>query len=140
MKTHTIDGHEVEISQEEIMRLYSTLRHDNTPTGIAEKRHNFMIGGKTIGLTPEEMKEVANAWWDKYGKQGMTKFFEHYQKKAAENIRKALGHLSAPSCEKEVKGAIAQAVSDGDSELMAEVLFESMEWETAYSALESIED
>jgi hypothetical protein len=70
----------------------------------------------------------------------MEKFFEHYRNKAAGNIRDALGHVGEPESEKEVKGAIAQAVTCGDPKLIAEVMFEAMEWESAYFGLHSITD
>jgi hypothetical protein len=41
--------------------------------------------------------------------------------------------------EKDVKHAIATVLEHGSPEEVAEVLFEAMEWETAYATLESIE-
>ena len=70
----------------------------------------------------------------------MKKFYEDYQGTAAEHIREALGHHAPPMCEKEVKGAICQALEHGDPELIAEVIFEAMEWETAYAALKNIDE
>ena len=102
--------------------------------------HTFHVGGAAISFTPDEMKEIADAWWEHYGKSGMEKFFAHYRDKAAENIRTALGHHKGPESEDAVKGAIAQAFVTGDPSLIAEVFYEATEWETAHSALESIGD
>lgn len=97
----------------------------------------FMIGGKEMELTEHEMKHISNVWWEKFGKSGMEKFFEHYQKKAAENIGAAVGR-KAPETEREVKVCIACAAFSCDPDLIAEVMFEAMEWQTAYAGLESI--
>lgn len=98
-----------------------------------------MIGGKEMELNAHEAKHIADMWWEKYGKSGMEKFFEHYQKKAAENIGAAVGR-KAPETEREVKVCIACAAFSCDPDLIAEVTFEAMEWQSAYAGLKSIED
>lgn len=141
MQFKAIDGSYHEIGMDELKRVYQEagkLFGPHAAPGGAQ--HQFTIGGKQTALTVAEMKEIADTWWEHYGHKSMKTFFEEYQQKAAENIRKALGHHTVPACEKEVKAAIAQAVFDGNVDLIAEVIFESMEWETAYSALESIKE
>ena len=98
-----------------------------------------MIGGKEMELTEHEAKHIADTWWEKHGKSGMEKFFTHYQKKAAENIGKAIGRMP-PESERDVKTALAVAAFSCDPDLIAEVTFEAMEWQYAYAGLESIED
>ena len=46
---------------------------------------------------------------------------------------------TVPETEKEIKGAIAMALSFNNAALSAEVIYESMEWQTAHAGLESIE-
>lgn len=70
----------------------------------------------------------------------MISYFEAMEIKAAENIRKALGHCRVPMCEKDVKAAIAQAVSTNDPCLIAEVIHEAAEWESAYFGLNSVRE
>jgi hypothetical protein len=135
MKIHTIEGVEVEITMEEAKRIHGVMAEH---ASHSEKSHNFIISDKPVVLTEHEMKEISNMWWEHYGKSGMQTFFENYQLKAAENIRKALGHCNVPVCEKDVKAAIAQAVTSGDPCLIAEVMFESMEWCNTYIGLQSI--
>lgn len=98
-----------------------------------------MIGGKEMELTAHEAKHIADMWWEKYGKSGMEKFFEHYRKKAAENIGKAIGRMP-PESEHDVKIALSIAAFSQDPDLIAEVTFEAMEWQSAYAGLKSIED
>lgn len=98
------------------------------------------VEGQTVHLSDEEVKRIANLHWERSGKKSMKDFFTHYQHKASENIRKALGMMAGPQSEEEVKGAIALALIHGDSELAGDVLFEAMEWQMAYATLKSIED
>ena len=150
MKVKSINGVEFEIGMDQMKKVYDevakrmhtnnaekAIAHDEQTSG---EHHHFMIGGKQTALTEHEMKEISNAWWEHYGKSGMAKFFEHYRDKAAENIRKALGHCRVPTCEKDVKAAIAQAVSTNDPCLIAEVIHEAAEWESAYFGLNSVKE
>jgi hypothetical protein len=142
MKVKTISGAEVEIGAEQMKMIHDEVAKRMGHSSAAEhhKHHKFMIGGREMELSVDEMKEISNAWWEHYGKSGMAKFFEHYQSKAAGNIRDALGHCNVPECEKDVKFAIAQAIIGGDPCHIAEVVFEAMEWESAYFGLKSITD
>jgi hypothetical protein len=147
MKVKAINGAEFEIGAEQMKIVHDEVakRMGHLPAVSAEhhehhKHHKFMVGGREMELSVDEMKEISNAWWEHYGKSGMAKFFEHYQSKAAGNIRDALGHCNVPEREKDVKSAIAQAIIGGDPCLMAEVMFEAMEWESAYFGLHSITD
>jgi hypothetical protein len=47
--------------------------------------------------------------------------------------------MAAPESEPEVKAAIKKSLASGNYELAAEVIFEAMEWQTAYSGLKSFE-
>jgi hypothetical protein len=154
MKVKAINGAEVEIGMDQMKMVHAEVekrlghftQSNTTAAGNddAHKHHHhhhkFMVGGKEMELTVSEMKEISNAWWEHYGKSGMEKFFEHYQSKAAGNIRDALGHCNVPNSEKEVKAAITQALASGDPCRIAEVMFEAMEWESAYFGLHSITD
>jgi hypothetical protein len=144
MKVKAINGAEVEIGMDQMKMVHDEVakRMGHLPAVSTEhrKHHKFMIGGREMELSVDEMKDIASAWWEHYGKSGMAKFFEHYQHKAAGNIRDALGHCNVPESEKDVKSAIAQAIIGGDPCLMAEVMFEAMEWESAYFGLHSITD
>jgi hypothetical protein len=97
------------------------------------------IDGKEFEISREVMKQVADSWWEQYGKSEMVQFYSDYQKKAAINIRCAVRSSKCPENEKEVKEAIAEALASNDAKIAAEVLFEAMEWETAYSNLESVQ-
>jgi hypothetical protein len=144
MKVKAINGAEVEIGIEQMKMIHDEVEkrmgHLTQVATEQHKHHKFMIGGKEMEVSVKEMKEISNAWWEHYGKSGMTKFFEHYQNKAAGNIRDALGHCNVPESEKDVKFAIAQALIGGDPCNIAEVVFEAMEWESAYFGLHSITD
>lgn len=133
----TINGTVHEITEDDARKLHMELAKHLHPA--AGKHHTFMVGGRQIAMTAAEMKEVADYWWENHGKHSMQKFFQDYQARAADNIRKALGFHNPPADEKEVKSAIAQAFMDGDVDLIAEVVFEAMEWQTAYSNLENID-
>ena len=134
-----VHGNHVQIADEELQKHLHALPSAES----LEKRFEsglqsmaFSIGGKHMMLTREEMAEIADAWWNHYGKHGMTEFFTRYQKRAEENIRKVLGFAECPKDEKEIKGSISFALTH-HPEVAAEVIFEAMEWESAYSALES---
>lgn len=150
MKVKTITGAEVEIGMDQMKKVYDevarrmhinnaekTTAHDEQNSG---EHHHFMIGGKQTALTEQEMKEISNAWWNKTGKSSMISYFEEMEIKAAENIRKALGHCRVPMCEKDVKAAIAQAIASADPCLIAEVIHEAAEWESAYFGLNSVRE
>lgn len=137
MHVKAADGTMFEIEVAEAKRIHGEMSKHLSP---GTKRHEFKIDGASVWLTESDMKHIADTWWEHYGKSRMADFFEKYQEKAADNIREALGHTDVPTCEAEVKAAIAQAFDHGDPDLLAEVLFEAMEWETAYSGLESIKD
>ena len=109
MKVRAIDGQEFEISMDEAKR-------------IAEH----------LGMHP-----VINRNPEFTGR--MRTFFTHYKETAAKHIQEVVESMQPPMCEKEVKAAIARAISRGTPEEAAEVLFEAMEWETAYANLKSIE-
>ena len=157
MKVKTVDGHEVEIGVEEAKHVHDVMAgqlhtpqmhtHHHTPATPeahmqrhAQNRHAFHINGREVHLTPGEMKIIADIWWENYGKHSMKVFFERYHKKASENIMKALEAHMPPASEEDVKGAIARAVSAGHPSLIAEVVFEAMEWQTAYAGLKSIQE
>lgn len=123
-----VNGRPVQISDEELARVFRG----------GHQSLAFTIGGKHTMLTTEEMKEIANVYLDQFGKNKMVEFYSHYQKKAAENIQKALGWSDCPKTENDIKESIATALHRNHAELAAEVIFEAMEWETAYSSLESI--
>lgn len=132
MEVQTINGNKVEIATEEAKRIFQAMNGIGGPGVNPRHGHSPM---------PEaEMKDVADSWWNQFGKKKMEVFFTEYQNKAAESIRTALGHSNPPKCEKEIKGAIAQALDCGNPDLVAEVIFEAMEWESAYHGLKSIED
>ena len=144
MQVKLTDGSMREITLEEGKRIHGEVSK-MMPAGTAmhhisnENKHPFHIDGREIHLTSGEMKMIADIWWELYGKHSMKEFFEEYRDKAAENIRKALNGHAVPETEKEIKGAIAMALSYNNAALSAEVIYESMEWQTAYACLESIE-
>lgn len=135
MNVRTIDGTLHEIDPADERRVYHELArkmgHEHP------EHHRFLIGGSEVALTVAEMKQIADAWWERYGKGGMTKFYEDYRDNAAENIREALGCVNPPESEAEVKEAIAMSLSSGHPETAAEVIFEAMEFCNAYTALKS---
>ena len=143
MKVKTIAGNFVEIDLDEATRIHEVVAgnpaasdkiHNQHP-----KSHSFDFHGRTVELTVPEMKEIANTWWDHYGKSAMEKFFTEYQQKAAGNIQKAVHSTTLPASEPDVKNAISYALKNLSADVAAEVIFEAMEWETAYSGLKSIE-
>lgn len=137
MHVKAADGTMFEIEVAEAKRIHDEMSK-HLPPGA--KKHEFKIDGASVWMAEADMKRIADTWWEHYGKSRMTDFFEKYQEKAADHIREALGHTDAPTCEDEVKAAIAQAIDYDNPDLIAEVLFEAMEWETAYSGLESIKN
>lgn len=152
MKVKTVDGHEVEITMDEAKYIHDVMagkpaavqphhfvHQAETRSGHHAGKHAFHIDGKEVFLSPAEMKIIADIWWENYGKNSMKEFFERYHRKAGKHIAAALGFAEAPASEKDVKGAIARAVSCGNPDVIAEVVFEAMEWQTAYAGLKSIE-
>lgn len=97
------------------------------------------IDGQTVHLPDGEVKRIADHYWETVGKRTMQNFYSDYKHRAAENIRKALGACKPPENERDIKGAIALALRHCDAELAGDVLFEAMEWQTAYAALKNIE-
>lgn len=143
MKVKTIDGHEVEIDMDEAKHVHDVMagnRSGSAPEHLRKKSHHFIIGGRQIEVTVDEMKEIADIWWEHYGKSAMEKFFEYKLEKAGQHIAEALGFKEPPETEAEVKGAISLAVSSGNCKLIAEVVYEAMEWQTASAGLKSIGD
>lgn len=144
MKAKTIAGNFVEIDLDEAKRIHDVVA-GNSPAASDkihnqhQKSHSFDFHGRTVELTVPEMKEIANTWWEHYGKSAMEKFFTEYQTTAANNIRKAVKSTACPENEPEIKEAISYALKHLSTDAAAEVIFEAMEWETAYSALKSIE-
>lgn len=138
MEVKTIDGQRVQIDMDEAKHVYDVMAGKSAEHHL-KKSHHFVVGGRPLELTVDEMKEIADCWWEHYGKSGMEKFFSEYQKKAAENIRKAVHAATCPENEPEVKKAITFALTHLPADAVAEVIFEAMEWETAYSGLKSIE-
>ena len=141
MEIQAIDGSRHNVDHAEERRIYHELeaKFKHGAGGAAVQKHHFNINGQMVALSSAEMKEIADAWWEKYGKSQMTEFFTGYQKKAGENIRKAVHATSCPESEPEVKKAISFALSHLHADAVAEVIFEAMEWETAYATLKSIE-
>ena len=140
MQIQSTDGSTHSITMEEALRIHHEMMKKTTPpAAISSGANLFTIGGRPISLTHTEMEMVADYWWEHHGKKSMENFFKSYQHKAAENIKKAIGYHTAPNNEPEIKLAIAHALEDGDSDLIAEVMFEAMEWQTAHSNLKSID-
>lgn len=141
MKVKTIDGHEVEIDMDEAKHVHDVMAGSSRADlhHQHQKSHSFDFHGRTVVLTVPEMKEIANTWWDHYGKSAMKKFFDYYQQKAAGNIQKAVHSTALPASEPDVKNAISYALKNLSADVAAEVIFEAMEWETAYSGLKSFE-
>lgn len=161
MQIKDINGHYHEVDFAEGKRIYLEVRNrimekrretasnpaapehnhvsENQKAVEHHQSHRFTVSSGEISLTPAEMEHIANVWWEHYGKSKMEKFFEHYQKKAGEHIAAALGFMAAPESEPEVKAAIKKSLASGNYELAAEVIFEAMEWQTAYSGLKSFE-
>ena len=128
MQVKSIDGTTHEISLDEARRIHHEMAKQHAAQHTASERQQHAD------------KATADRWWSDHGKHSMKKFYEDYQGTAAEHIQKALGHHAPPMCENEVKGAICQALEHGDPDLIAEVIFEAMEWETAYAALKNIDE
>ena len=144
MQVKTTDGSMVEIDMEEARRIYHEVRkrmmaQRQEQRSTDHSTHMFHINNSEVALTPGEMKMIADIWWEHYGKSRMEEFFEKYRDRAGNNIAEALGCSHAPENEKEVKGAIAMALASNNPDLAAEVIFEAMEWESAYSGLKGIE-
>ena len=70
--------------------------------------------GQIVHLTDEEVKKIADHYWEHSGKHKMKDFFVEYQHTAADNIRKALGYQTHPDTEAKVKAAIAAAWESGN--------------------------
>lgn len=141
MKVKTIAGNFVEIDLDEAKRIHDVVA-GNSPAALDHGhhgKHSFNFHGRIVELTVPEMKEIADTWWEHYGKSAMEKFFTGYQEKAAGNIQKAVHSTALPASEPDVKSAISYALKNLSTDAAAEVIFEAMEWETAYSALKSIE-
>lgn len=132
------NGNSVELPESEVQRIIHW-NQSKSETGKNGVDHRFLIGNVMVSMTESEMKTVADYWWKHFGKNEMIEFYENYKKVAAENIRKALGYFDHPKNEKEVKGAICAALNMNDSEVISEVIFEAMEWQTAYSQLKNFE-
>ena len=139
MEVKTIDGQRVQIDMDEAKHVYDVMA-GKSAEHHHKKSHHFVVGGRPLELTVDEMKEIADTWWEHYGKSGMEKFFEHKHEKAGKHIAEALSFKEPPETEKEVKGAISLAIASGQAELIAEVVYEAMEWQTAYAGLASIGD
>ena len=97
------------------------------------------VDGQVVHLAEDEVKRLADLYWEHSGKHKMKAFFTSYQHTAADNIRKALGYQTHPDTEEKVKAAIAAAWESGNPDLIAEVVYEAMEWQTAYANLKSID-
>ena len=102
------------------------------------------ITGPEFEISPEEARRIADIVHHSGSHQPdfthrMKEFFTRYQHTAARNIADVIDEESLPDCEKEVKHAIAIALEHGSYEEIAEVIYEAMEWQTAYATLESIE-
>jgi hypothetical protein len=148
MQIKDVNGvmHDVEMT--EAKRFFHEVRRYLAQHGSPEQlkheteheNHKFHIGGNEVSMTVGEMKAVADAWWEHYGKSKMAEFFTEYQKKAGENIAAALNCEEPPKNEPEVKGAITMALECGNKGIAGEVIFEAMEWCYAYAGLESIGD
>ena len=93
------------------------------------------VDGAEVEITMEEALRIHAA----VTPHKTTHFFRDYQHTAADNIRKALGVEKLPVTEPEIKAAIAIAADVGDPDMIAEIVFEAMEWETAYAHLKSAE-
>lgn len=139
MEIKATDGTRHNIDPVEERRIYNELDAKMHHPHAAMK-HSFSINGTMVALSVEEMKVIADAWWENYGKSRMEEFFEEYRDRAGNNIAEALGCSHAPESEKQVKGAIAMALASNNPDLAAEVIFEAMEWQTAYAGLKSILD
>jgi hypothetical protein len=140
MKVKTIAGNCVEIDLDEAMRIHEVVAgNPAAPDHGHHGKHSFNFHGRSVELTVPEMKEIADTWWEHYGKSAMEKFFTEYQQKAAGNIQKAVHSTALPASEPDVKNAISYALKNLSADVAAEVIFEAMEWETAYSGLKSIE-
>lgn len=131
MQVKALDGTLFEIDAAESRRVYHEVHKH------MEKPHKFLIGGAEVSLSAGEMKLIADAWWEHYGKSSMKKFFENYRDTAGENIRKALNCSEPPVTEDDIKGAINMALASRGA--AGEVIFEAMEWCNAYTGLKSIE-
>ena len=97
------------------------------------------ITGQEFEISHEEAKRISAMLPHQDFKAEMKEFFTHYRHTAAQNIQTVVESVRAPMSEKDVKHAIATVLEHGTPEEVAEVLFEAMEWETAYANLESIE-
>lgn len=100
--------------------------------------HEFRLGGVAVKATPAEMKEIADAWWEHYGKDTMKESAEKTMHKAARHIARAFGYDEVPKSEAEIKGAIAASLAGCRREIAGEVIFEAMEWANAYYTLRQI--
>lgn len=103
-----------------------------------------MVGGKDMELTHHEMKEIADKYWEHWGKHSMLDYAKKMMHKANENIAEALGVPGVPEDEDDVKEMISEAISSamltGDFDMLAEVLYESSERAAACFAYKNIVD
>lgn len=97
------------------------------------------VDGQVVHLAEDEVKRLADHYWEHSGKHKMKDFFTRYQHTAADNIRKVFGFQTHPDTEEKVKAAIAAAWETGNPDVIAEVVYEAMEWQTAYANLKSID-
>jgi hypothetical protein len=135
MKAKTASGADVDIDINEVVRLA-------TAAGwvAGEKQmHEFIVGGNSIKMTEQEMKAVADYWWEHYGKSDMLEYAKKMQHKAAKHIAAAFGYDEKPKNEDEVKAAIGHALEIGSPCLISEVVFEAVEWANSYFTIRNIE-
>lgn len=97
------------------------------------------INGQEFEISHEEAHHIASQLHNPNFKTEMKEFYSHYQHTAAHNIQAVVEFPKPPMTEKEVKNAIAAVLTHGTPDEVAEVLFESVEWGTAYATLKSIE-
>lgn len=147
MQIHALDGTVLEISPEEAHRIYDEISRQRaahaTPVTVRSPEHHgdshhFHIGGRQVAVTKDEMREIADAWWEKHGRRSMEHYFTDMKAKAAEHIEEAVGGTHELKDEPAIKRALAHALAEGDADLVAEVIHEVVEWVNADSGLRSI--
>lgn len=101
--------------------------------------------GKEIELHNEDIAKIAHYYAEssEMWPERANKFVDEYYEKARENLRHAFDLNFKPRCEDQVKEeishAIRRAVMLGDFETAAEVLYEAMEFQSAYFTHELME-
>ena len=94
------------------------------------------ISGTSVEISHEEAQRIAREIMPKSADHA--DFIAAYHDRAAHNLKCALDMDVAPRSEEQVKSAIAAAfchcARTGDWELLAEVLYESMEFESSHFA------